>query len=222
MTNMKKNVGVFTQDQTTKPFDFFFTKIIGIPNTVAVTTAIDDFTVTVTDATGMSESDYFGLFNADNPNDNRAYFGTILSISDDDITLDTPLDFAFQAGDTAAVFNKDLSVDGSSTSQVFSIQVGSAATQSIHINRLLFSMLTDSAVSLAKFGDLTKLVKGCVLRRKNGICHNVFNIKNNSDLANLCFDYDPQAAANPSQGQDGVTFRYTFNGKDKHGVAILH
>ena len=213
-------ITVNIQDQTSVPVDFFFTQIKGIPTTVAIQTAIDDYTVTVTSAANCSIGDYVGIFNADNSTNNRAYFGTILSISGNNITLDTPIDFEFQVGDTFACFTRNLNVDGSTTRQIFSVQVGSGATQSIDITRLMVSFITDTKVDLSKFGDLTSLNNGLVLRRKDGVIHNIWNIKNNGELANLCFDYSPYSSTNPNQGQDGAKFRYTFAGQDKHGVAV--
>lgn len=209
------------QDQVTPPVDFFFTQIKGAPTTVGVVTVIDTYDVTVASAAGCSVGDYVGIFNADNPSDNRAYFGTILSINVDTVTLDTPLDFAFQIGDTFACFSRDISdANGSVTPEIFKIEVGSGATQSIDINRLMISFLTDGAVNLASFGDLTELTRGCVLRRVNGYINNIWNVKSNGEIANLSFDYTPFTALNPAQGQDGAKFRYTLNGQDKHGVAV--
>jgi len=214
---------VAIQDQTTVPFDYFFTQIKGAPTTVATTigaigptTLIYD--VEVTSAAGCSLGDYVGIFNADDPANNRAYFGTILAINSNTLTLDTPLDFSFQAGDTVGCFTRELDVDGSVTPQIFSIEVGPNADQSIDITRLMISMYTATAVDLGSFGDLTSLTNGCVLRRVDGTIHNLYNVKNNGELANITFDYTPYTAA--GQAQDGAKFRNTYNGTDKHGVTI--
>lgn len=214
------NLEVILQNQISKPVVFYFTQVVGMPTTVAVTAAVDDVMVTITDTSNCTTNGYIGFFNADDPLDNRAFFASTLAITGNVVHLDTPLDFEFQVGDTAACLDRELDIDGSATNQIFSIQVGSAANQSIDITRIMVTMLTGSAVSLATFGDLAALTKGCVLRRTNGTTVNIFNIKSNGDLANLCYDYLPLQATNPSQGQDGALFRYTFAGTDKHGVAI--
>jgi hypothetical protein len=221
---------VNVQDQTTVPFDFFFTQVKGIPTTVAVnvatitpTTLIYD--VDVTDASACVVGDYVGIFNADDPLDNRAYFGAIQVISlgggvggTDRVTLDTPLDFSFQVGNTFACFTRELDVDGSGTPEIFSVQVGSGATQSIDITRFMVSMYTSSAPNLGLFGNLTSLTNGLVLRRVNGRINNIWNVKNNGELANITFDFDIFTAS--GQGQDGAKWRNTYAGQDKHGVAI--
>jgi hypothetical protein len=211
---------VFIQDQTSTPVDFFFSKLKQAPTTVAVATSIDDYTVTITDPTGFVLGDYLGMFNSDDPINNRFYFAEILGVSGSIITLDTPIDFEFQIGDTVASFNRNLNVNGSVTPQIYNIQVGSNATQSIDITRIMISMITATAVDLLKFGDLAKLTRGCVLRRVDGYNNNIFNVKSNGEIANLCFDYTPYESINPSAGQDGAKFRYTFAGQDKHGVAV--
>lgn len=217
------SVDVNIQDQTTTPFEFFFTKVKGIPTSVAVdvapigpTTLIYD--IDVVSAEGCVPGDYFGLFNSDDPLGNRAYFGTIQEVNGNVITLDTPLDHEFKIGDTAACFDRELTVDGSETPQIFSVQVGGNATQSIDITRFMISIYTSSSVDLSSFGDLPKLENGLVLRRTDGVINNLWNVKDNGELANITFDFDIYTAI--GQGQDGCKFRNTYAGQDKHGVAI--
>lgn len=223
VVNDDGSINTFVQDQTSPPIDFFFTQIKGTPTTVAVATEIDDTTVDVTSAAGCSVGDYVGIFNADSSTDNRAYFGTILAIATNTITLDTPLDFAFQPGDTFACFTRDLN-DATGTladPEIFAIQVGPGANQSIDITRIMISFITDNTVTLATFGDIVGgLTNGIVLRRVDGDTRNIWNVKTNGEIAHLCYDYNPYSANNPNQGQNGATFRYSFAGQDKHGVAV--
>ena len=217
VTNDGSYIDVSVQDQTTPPVDFYFTKAPGARTSLSASVAIDDYDITVVDATGCSPGDYFGVFNIAG---DRAYFGEILSIATNTLTMDTPIDFAFQSGDTATCLNRNLGVDGSTTSQIFSVKVGSGSSSSIDICRLMISMLTDGTPSLAKFGDLDKLDKGLILRRVDGDIRNIWNVKDNGEFANLTFDYDPHLSTNPSQGQNGANFRNSFNGPDKHGAVI--
>lgn len=214
------SIDVNVQDQTTPPIDFFFTQINGVPTTVATATNFDEDWINVASVANCAIGDYLGAFNADDEESNRAYFGTIQSITGTNITLDTPLDFNYSIGDTVGCFERNLNVDGSVTRQIFSVQVGPSATQSIDITRLMISFITDTTVSLDTFGDLATLTNGLVLRRVDGRIDNIWNVKNNGEIANLCFDYTPYASTNPNQGQDGAKFRYTFAGQDKHGVAV--
>lgn len=215
------SLDVNLQDQVSTPIDFFFVKANGAPTTLAIDAAIDDSTLTLTSAAGCSDGDYFGMFNSDDPENNRAYFGSIIGAPVGNvITLDTPLDFAFQAGDTAACFSRNLNVDGDTTPQIYQVQVGANSTQSIDITRLIVSFITADVVDLVKFADQPALAKGCVFRRVDGMTNNIFNVKTNGEIANICYDYQPFAASKPNEGQDGAKFRISFAGQEKHGVAI--
>lgn len=209
---------VCVQDQTSPPLDLFFVQASGTPTTLVSSVAIDENEVTVVSSAGCEVGGYFALANVAA---NRQYFGEILAIDGNTITLDTPFDFAFQAGDTALCVERDMNVDGSTTRQIYSIIVGSNATVSIDITRIMITIITDGAVDLSKFGDIAGgLSKGLVLRRVNGDTRNIWNIKNNGELSNLCFDFTPYSASNPAQGKNGASFRFTFAGQDKHGVAV--
>jgi len=218
--NPSGSIDVAIQDQHTPALNLFFTQQTGLSTNVAVEVVMDKYDVTLDDASGCSVGDYFGMFNADEPLNNRAYFAEILGVAANVVSLDTPFDFDFKVGDTAACFTRDMGVDGSVTPQVFSITVGEHATQSIDINRLMISMVTTGTVDLSKFGDITRLTRGIVLRRTNGFSTNIWNVKTNGELANLCFDYGPSSKTKPNEGQDGVRFRDTYNGQDKRGVVI--
>ena len=80
-------------------------------------------------------------------------------------------------------------------------------------------MVTDGAPTFLLFGDLAKLINGIVLRRNNGTVDNIFNIKTNGELNNLCYDVSFYRATNPS-GVNGIGARMTFGGQSKHGVVI--
>ena len=104
----------------------------------------------------------------------------------------------------------------------FSIQGGGVGSQiAVDITRLMFAMLTSTTPILSDFGDIPGgLTNGIVLRITNGDTRNVCNIKTNFDLQNIAYDLALFAAANPVQGIDGLGARYSFAGKDKHGVAL--
>lgn len=210
------SIDIVWQDSTAPPVDLYFVKIIGAPTTVATATAIDDTSVVLASAAGCSVGDYFGVFNVSG---DRNYFGTITAIASNTVTLDTPFDFAYQIGDTAACFDRNLAVDGSVTPQIFSVQVGAGASVSIDITRIMGHLLDSSSMDDAKFGGITGgLSAGLVLRRVDGDTRNIWNVKTNADIGLICFDktYDDKAPG----GQYGMAFRNTFAGVAKHGAVI--
>ena len=209
------SIDVNIQDQVTTPIDFYFTQVMGPPTTVATPINIGDYEVEVASAAGCSPGDYFGVFE-----NNRAYFGTILSIATNTITLDTPLDYDFSAGSTAACFSRELDVDGSSTVQTFQVEVGSGGTEAIDITRLILLIETTDTPSLAEFGDLPALTNDIVLRRVNHKTNNIFNLKTNGDISNVCYDLNLFNTGGFFGGAEGFVARITFAGQAKHGVAI--
>ena len=216
-------VPVCIQDQTSRPLDLYFATTTGQPaaRTLSVATAEEDTTITLSDATGMLDGQYFGIFGGD-PDVAKFYFGTQVGAPVGNvITIDSPMDTVFDAGSVVLPLRRNIAVDGSSTPVIFSIQAGGTGSQvNVDITRIIGVIECDSAVDLNKFGNLDELTKGLVLRRNNGIIENIWNVKKNGGFTSLAYDLQTYDSSNPSQGVDGVAFRYTFAGQDKHGVAV--
>jgi len=150
---------------------------------------------------------------------NRFFQGNISNIAGTTITLDTPLDFSYQAGDKVSVSITNLNVDGSSATQIFTLRAPeSGLTISGDITRLIFIMETTTVPDWGKFGDVTELVNGIVIRKKNGSYENILNVKTNADLAAVMYDLEFIEAAR--FGINGVKGRLTFAGQEKIGVAV--
>ena len=118
-----------------------------------------------------------------------------------------------------------MNVDGSTTPVKFEIFIPAGTIiDQINVCRLMMQCLTTDAVDLSKFGDIVGgLTRGIILRGVpdpgSGIpMTNSWNAKTNKELALLAYDWNPQVASNPAQGQDGFLWRYTYGGDDKHGV----
>lgn len=221
LANVGVNGGldVNLQDQTTQPLDFYFS-IPDLPNftTLTNTQSIGDTTVTLDSVTGFTDGTYVGIFC---PSADRFYFGTQLGApAGNVITLDSPLDFAFIAGDNVAPLNRELNVDGSTTTVIASVQGGGpTSTISVDITRLILHVTDATAMDDSKFGGITGgITNGILLRRNNGVVNNIWNLKTNGEMGQIAFDkaYDDRA---PS-GFFGIRMRYTLAGQDKHGVAI--
>jgi len=214
----REPIETLEQDNTNAPFIANINQVIVRTTTASIATK-DTFTVDITDITGflVGDSLVIGDILAD-----RFYFGSILDITVNTITMDTPFDYTFPSGSPCSTRSTNMAVDGSITPQTFSVRgEGSEQIPTVFdISRIIITCLTDTACSLIEFGDIPKLLRGLVMRRVNGDTNNIFNVKSNQDLANLAFDFDIYASTNPVQGQDGFTCRLTFNGQSKMGVAI--
>jgi len=189
-----------------------------VADTTSVISVMDEYTVTLTSATGFVIRQHFRIISS---NADRFYFGTILDINGNVITLDTPIDFAYPAGSEATGSDINMNVNGSVTPVVFALRTGSPSIPSVtEITRMIITCITDSAVDLNKFGDLAPLARGIFFRRVDGIKQNILNYKTNADIANVSFDFNIYAATNPSQGIDGFVTRLTFGGQNKIGTVL--
>ena len=211
-------VPVNIQDQVSTPVDLYFVQAIGIPTALTNNVAIDDVNITVDSVANIAVGNYLGIFSGISGED-RFYFGEVLAVLGNDVTLDTPLDFNFTAGDILVSTTRDLNVDGSGTTQPFIVSgAGTGSPLEIDITRIIFQITDGSTMDDGLFGGINSLTNGIVLRRNNGAVDNIYNIKNNGDFGIVSFDkaYSDKAPA----GLFGLTVRSTFAGQAKHGVAI--
>lgn len=212
---------VAIQDQTTKTVDIRMSRNITGPYTLAEDTVPNTYTITLTDATGLTVNDKIKLIqDHDCP---CFYHGYIKSIVGNVLTLNVPFDCAFSDDNEAKLYEIENNLgtsDGSTTPVIYSLY--NPSNVPIDVNRIMIKMVTDTVPNFTEFGDLTALTNGIVLRKKyaDGTYHNIFNARNNSEFALLSYDYVTFLATNPAQGQNGLTVRFTFNGQDKHGVVI--
>lgn len=210
------------QDQTTRPIIAKFNRVTN-STTLATNANREDTTITVTSSTGIVVGSYIILFN---PDAVKFGFATVTDIGGaPDIVLDTPLDFAFTAGTFVDVSITDLSTAiGSLASPITFGLRGTGAPPGIDldvdITRIIFTCVASSPVDLTTFCNLLRLVNGLVLRRRNDVYENIFNVKDNGELAGILYDFDVSTATNPAQGEDGFVARLTFAGSSKIGVAI--
>lgn len=202
------------------PADQYFSISNGAPTTLADPAVVDTYSLRVTDPANFSIGDVILLVTTF-----ASYVGQALIIVGDVITVDSLINFAFPAGTPASSRSREMTVDGSTTPVKFEIFIPAGTIiDQINVCRLMMTCLTTATVDLSKFGDIVGgLTRGMILRGvpdpSTGIpTTNSWNAKTNSDLALLAYDWDPHAAANPIQGQDGFLWRYTWGGDDKHGV----
>lgn len=214
-TSSSQDVNI--QDQHTSVIVAYFSNEIASSTIATNPTVIGDLSFNVADATGILADHYLSIFNVVA---NRFYLATILDVTDDTITVDTPLDFAYPIGSFVTAGEINLNINGSSTPVIYGLRnTEEAIGSAFDITKVIFTCLTDTAVDLSKFGDIVALTNGLVLRKKDDDYMNVFNVKTNGDLANI-MDFEPQSATNPAQGQDGFISNMTFAGQEKIGVTI--
>lgn len=210
------NLEVALQDQHTKMLDLYFIQSQGA-TTLLNNANANDQTIDLTSTTGFVDGSYVGIFSALGV----FYFGTQIGAAvGNTITLDTPIDNNFLAGDNVIRASKNLNVDGSTTTQIFQIgPVGGATLVSLDITRVTGYIQDNLAMDDSKFGAMPALTNGIVLRKHDTVYENIWNAKTNGDLALICASdliYTDSAPA----GSFGARFRNTFAGTEKHGVTV--
>jgi hypothetical protein len=214
------NSNVVLADQVTRPIIAKFNQVQN-STTLAAAASKGDTTIQVTSATGFVDGRYIILFNPTSKN--FVFCEQVGAASGTTITLDCPLDNDYAAGTFVDAATTNLGVNGSSTPQTFGLR-GTGAPPGVDIKaditRIIFKCIAATAVDLTKFGDLAKLTRGLLLRRRDGTFLNIFNVKDNGEIAGIAYDWNPEASTNPVQGVDGFYARLTFAGQNKIGVAI--
>ena len=177
------------------------------------------YNIIVSTGSTIAIGDYIGLFSVLNT---RFYVGTVLNVVGTNITLDTPLDSDFLIDDIVGFGITNWAVDGSVTPQIFSVRGADPKLNiTIHITRLLFTCLTDTALQLTDFGDIEGgLTRGIVLRRVDGMTENIVNFKTNIEMKGWMLDWENLDDTNPGQGLHGFVARFTTSGQEKLGAVI--
>ena len=186
--------------------------------TLTIDTIPNENIITVASAAGFSVGDSLTIYSRTSVG---SYIGYILDIVGTTITLDTPMDVVYPFDTSVvAVGTDNMNVDGSSTSQTFSLRpaLPVECTCNIDITRIIFILETVTTPTFPEFGDIVSLARGIVIRKKDGVYQNLMNIKSNADLAKIGFDMELLSAT--GVGVNGVKARITFAGQDKMGVAV--
>lgn len=141
------------------------------------------------------------------------------------ITMDTPLDYAFTTSGGCSLTSTNLAVDGSVTPITFKITPsGLNDDVSWDITRFILLFGGDGigaqndAPDDGDFGVTTALTNGVVIRSVDGITKNLFNAKTNGDFRARAYDmtYTDISKSNLYT----VATRRSFSGPDKNGVTI--
>jgi len=175
--------------------------------TLSALAVFDAKTFTVTSPTGAAIGQQLTLFS---PLGNRVSFFQILNVVGSVITVDSPIDFAYEIGAFATFGNTNMAVDGSVTPRVFGIRNPTAQDINLTVDftRMILSMELSSAGNLSTFGNIAKLEKGLVCRFNDDYSYNIFNVKDNRELDNIMYDLKFIDAKGPAP--EGLSGRFTF------------
>lgn len=151
---------------------------------------------------------------------------SVANISGNQYTLglDQPLDSDFDITSGCSIIDVDLSAAAGSLGSPIIATLGPAGpgvTTNVQwdITRIMIFLEGTGTMDTGKFGDISGLSSGFVLRTKrNNMFHNLFNAKTNGEIIERCYDatFSDKAPA----GVSSVSFRRTFAGQSKNGAAI--
>ena len=213
-------IPVNSQDQTTRPFDIRVNQILDDSTyLLSVSPVINSYNLTLNTVVGLSVGDNIAFLEQNgNP---ELYLGNIESILVNTITLNNPVPYNFNPSIASVfTFDNDLTVDGSTTTQIFSIT--NFFNQEIDIVRFLFHCTDNVVMHDGLFCGNIELNRGVTLRKKllDGTYINYWTIKNNGDWAQLTYDVSYSDKGKPPDSTYGFTTRLTYGGQSKHGVVI--
>ena len=217
------SLGVTLQDQTT-PTVIAHMSILEQSTTTTGDVAINAYVIPFTSVTGVETGKYLSIFD---PASVRFMVAYVVSVTDMNVTIDRPFDFAFPSGSYVDVSDTNLAKNGSIGAPIVAgvrNNAGSIPPPGIEltmdVTRILFHCTGDSAFNLTTFGNIAKLTNGITLRKRDGEIYNIFNAKSNGELKGLMFDFDIVATGTVGQGEDGFFGRLTFAGQSKMGVTV--
>lgn len=211
VTRVVEPVDVLIQDQASDIIDYYLC-IQLFELELAVDAVIDEYTVQVVDGTSVVNGTYVCMQEGE-----RAFQAQVISGGGTNtLTIDTPLDFSFTTEASVSNRTPQLNVDGSVTPVIATL--GPIPCNSWDITRVIMSMTHAASGDDGKFGGITALTNGIVLRKSNGDHHTIFNAKTNGELRERMYDvtYNDKAPA----GTYGTSTRRSFAGPDKNGVTI--
>lgn len=193
--SLKNSLDIHDADVHDIPVNEYFHRHTGVGTTLTVANVAGATSITVADVTGFNVGDFFQIENGVI----ETTFPQITAIVGNVFTLDRPLDNAFSIGDTVEVVSFNMNVIGSLASPI-AFRLIPDQNQLWHIVRFLLGMIHDSAADDSKFGNVTALTNGCVLRAYNATAdqHRTFTLwKSNSDIKMDMFDLDYTDKAGP-------------------------
>jgi hypothetical protein len=202
----------------TPPIDALFAQSISnftlSSDATASTISTLYYTFEATAGHGIGATDEIILL--DPPSD-RSLQAVVISVATNTITIDRPIDHAFASASTLGrIITTEMAVVGSLASpKIYSVRSGIIPSA---YTRFIITMIDDTAMDDSKFGGITALTNGLVLRIVNGFQKTIFNFKSNQDIKQFCYDLDYSLKA--PAGLHGLAARITFNGEDKHDTVL--
>ena len=184
-----------------------------VSSTLATAASVGATTLALVSGTGFLVGQTIAVKNAGD--DTRMFVVTVVATNT--LTLDAPIDIAMPIGATVEKVDVDLSATAGTLAAPKIFILEPPANEVWHITRLIFSMTHSAAADLSKFGSITALTNGVVIRDNiNSAIQNIANWKTNNDIKQEMYDveFTDRAGGGSPYGTSG---RFTLG---KLGVAL--
>jgi hypothetical protein len=210
-------VETYHQDQTTTAIDIKINRVLDQTITLSATPVVNGYDLELTAGHGVITGNKLSFLEQNGAP--QIYFGKVLNVVTNTVTMDTPVPFAFTPASTTVLkYDDNLIFDGSSTAVVTSLN--NYFANSVDITKIKGHISDNADMDSGKFGGIAALTRGVVLRKNkdDGSYINYWNVKSNGDLATLANNvaYDEKA---PS-GVYAFRFEKKYGGQGDNGVVI--
>lgn len=204
------SVPVTIREKERETLDIYFVRNLNT-FTLAQNTAIDAYTFVANAGHNFTTGDIARFKEG-----NRFLRATVTAVNTNTITIDQPFDYAFTTAAICARATANMNVDGSTTPVIFEISP-SGTTLIDDINSISFEIIDDAQMDDTKFGGLTALTRGVLLRQVDGTQKNLTLYKSNSDFKiNGVLEYSDKSGG----GAYGLNARRIFYSPDWNNCII--
>jgi hypothetical protein len=210
VTPSGKWVDVFVQDQTTPPINLYLYRTIATPILTA-TVNPDDRTIYVDSIASILPGDAITFY--EGINFSQSLVDSTQS-APNRINLKSPMDLTYSTSAIVEIGDTNANLDGSGVIQ--ELCIGPPSGASFDIYSMTMTITDNVVMDSAKYGGISSLNNGIVLRAENSIKRNFALIFNNIGFAQQGSTtiYDDKAPA----GFYGV--RHSINVRESAGVAL--
>lgn len=178
----------------------------GGATTIDVAASSGDTVINVTATTGFSIGDLIRISNTTYTE--RSHFHIVAVSAGVSLTLSRPIDNDFEVGDDVIEIQIAMNQVGSLASPI-SYKIQPLPSERWQITRVLMTLLDQTAMDDAKFGGITALTNGVILRVVNdGVIRTYTHWQSNGDFKDDMYDVEYSTKA-PS-GFFGLSARWTF------------
>lgn len=204
------SVPVTIREKERETLDIYFVRNLN-SFTLAQDVVLDAYTFTANAGHNFTVGDIARFKQGD-----RFLRATVLNVATNVITIDQPFDYAFTTQAICSRATNNMAVNGSVTPVVF--EISPAGTTLIDdINSISFEIIDDSAMDDTKFGGITALTRGVLLRQVNHTQKNLSIYKKNADFQTQgTAEYSDKSGG----GQYGFNARRIFYSPDWNNCII--